>query len=144
MRDDTVVIFQRISALQLEIRRYGPDSGRVVKLATYTLAIGGPDSTIQILADFLEPGKSEVAMVREAVWLSALALGVKIGIAEGSIEGAPGVKHVPPEEIPKLRKEAISLLERIPELDAQEAGYLRKLKLAGSMRFLEDMVRVRL
>lgn len=137
-------IFQRLATLNLKIRSKGPTPQRMIEKATLCLAIGDPDQAIEAVTDLLdEETAKDAVVVRESVWLSALALCLKAAIAEGHVEGAPGVESVPKTDVPALRAKARELLQRIPNLDADETRVLRKLKSGHKLDFIEDLVYLR-
>ncbi len=140
MRDDYVHLTQKVNQAHMDIARHGASAPRVLRLATLCLALGQPGHAVAQVQGILDANAEDAVVIREALWLCALALALEIAILEGNVVGAPGLEiHAKTNE---LRAQALDLLGRIPEMDADENRLHRALKNRSSLAFIQDLVKV--
>lgn len=141
MRDDAVSLFREISALQCQIRDHGPTPQRILRLASLTLRLGRPDQTHQHTTALVN-GQSDPNLVREALWLDALAYCLEAAIAEGKAEGGTGLA-IKADKAAEYRESAKILLKRLnklPDPSAEEVALLRKVEAGGNLAMVENYI----
>lgn len=149
MRDDYVELASRFNRVTLEIRRYGPTPKRCFLQARLSLALGQPEKAIEYAESVLKEKGEEPGVVREALGICARALALEIAILREEAAGAPGLqltvtlnKGEREKKLKELRRQAVDLLERLPDMDRYETRLLRCLRIGASLDFVQDMVRV--